>query len=60
MSPKGNSRCTHLRVTITPREGGTPMRRFGYTLSILHKEADGGWALAWDANMLTTEPPTDS
>src|SRR5260370_1101770 len=27
MPPKGNSRCTHLRVTITPRERGTPMRR---------------------------------
>jgi len=44
-------------MTITPRDGGTPMRRSGYTLSILRKEADGRWVLARDANMLTAQPP---
>jgi uncharacterized protein (TIGR02246 family) len=45
---------THLVVTITP-PGGAPMRRAGYTLSILRKEPDGRWVLARDANLLTKE-----
>src|SRR4030095_6062761 len=40
-----------LDVTMTP-ESGTPMRRAGYTLTILRKEADGRWLLARDANLL--------
>jgi uncharacterized protein (TIGR02246 family) len=41
----------YLQVTITPR-GGQPMRRAGYTLTILRKQ-DGRWLLTRDANLLT-------
>jgi uncharacterized protein (TIGR02246 family) len=44
-----------LEVTMTP-PGATPVRRSGYTLSILRKEADGRWRLARDANLLAVEP----
>lgn len=40
-----------LEVTVTP-PAGAPMRRAGYTLTILRKEADGRWHLARDANLL--------
>ena len=46
---------THLRVTMTPREGGEPVVRSGYTLTILRREPDGRWRLARDANLLTRE-----
>ncbi len=36
-----------------PLPGGTSVRRAGYTLSILHKQPDGRWALARDANLMT-------
>jgi uncharacterized protein (TIGR02246 family) len=39
-----------LRVTVTP-PGGEPMKRAGFTLSILQKQ-NGRWLLARDANML--------
>lgn len=42
----------HLTITVTP-PGGTPMRRAGYTLTILRKQPDGRWLLARDANLLT-------
>ena len=42
----------HIDVTMTP-DGGSPMRRAGYTLTILRKEADGQWVLVRDANLLT-------
>ena len=42
----------HLTVTMTPR-GGKPMRRSGYTLTILRKNAEGRWLLARDANLMT-------
>ena len=45
---------THLTVTVTP-PNGKPVRRFGNTLSILKKQADGRWLLARDANMLAPE-----
>ena len=32
---------------------GSPVRRSGYTLTLLRKEADGCWRLARDANLLT-------
>ena len=35
--------------------GGEPVRRAGYTLTLLHKEADGQWRLARDANLLTLQ-----
>jgi uncharacterized protein (TIGR02246 family) len=42
----------HLVVTMTP-PGGTPIRRSGYTLTIMRKESDGQWRLARDANLVT-------
>ena len=50
----------HLKVTVTPRQGGTPMRRSGYTLTIFQKQPDGRWVLVRDANLLTTEVATSS
>jgi uncharacterized protein (TIGR02246 family) len=46
---------THLVVTMTPVDGGTPTRRAGHTLSILRKAPDGSWLLSRDANMLTVQ-----
>ncbi len=43
---------SYLEMSVTP-PGGDAMRRSGYTLTILRKEADGKWRLARDANMLT-------
>ena len=43
----------HIDLTVTPRNGGQPMRRNGYTLSVLQKCADGRWRLARDANLVT-------
>lgn len=43
----------HLEVTITP-PGGKPVRRSGYTLTILRKEG-GRWRLSRDANLLTEQ-----
>jgi uncharacterized protein (TIGR02246 family) len=42
----------YLTVTVTP-PGGAPVRRAGYTLTILRKEPGGKWLLARDANLLT-------
>ena len=42
----------HIAMTITP-PGGTPVRRAGYTLTILRKRHDGRWRLARDANLLS-------
>lgn len=44
---------SYLVVTVTP-PGGSPVRRTGYTLTILEKEPTGRWVLARDANLLTT------
>lgn len=46
---------TYLAVTVTPTAGGSPMRRSGYTLSVLRKESTGNWVLIRDANMLVAE-----
>lgn len=43
-------RC-YIEMTITP-PGGKPVRRSGYTLSILRKGPDGRWVLSRDANLL--------
>jgi uncharacterized protein (TIGR02246 family) len=48
--------ASHLTVTMTPRQGGSTMRRSGYTFTIMRKEPDGRWLLYRDANMLTAEP----
>ena len=45
----------HLTMTVTPPGGGKPVRRSGYTLTILRKEADGRWRLARDANLMTAQ-----
>ena len=42
----------HIDLTVTPTTG-EPVRRSGYTLTLFHKEADGRWRLARDANLLT-------
>ncbi|HTH44831.1 MAG TPA: SgcJ/EcaC family oxidoreductase [Oxalicibacterium sp.] len=47
----------YLTMTITP-EDGAPVRRAGYTLTILRKEADGKWRLARDANLVMDRAPT--
>jgi uncharacterized protein (TIGR02246 family) len=44
----------YLRVAMTP-PGGNTVRRAGYTLSIFHKQPNGRWLLARDANLLTPE-----
>jgi uncharacterized protein (TIGR02246 family) len=41
-----------VEVTITP-PGGAPVRRSGFTLTVLRKEPDGHWLLARDANLVT-------
>ena len=41
----------YLDVCVTPRAGGTPKRRSGYTLTILRK-LGGAWVIARDANLL--------
>jgi uncharacterized protein (TIGR02246 family) len=41
----------HIEMTMTA-PGQEPVRRQGYTLTILRKEADGRWRLARDANLL--------
>jgi uncharacterized protein (TIGR02246 family) len=42
-----------IEVTITPA-GGPPVRRAGYTLTLLRKE-NGAWRVARDANLLTEQ-----
>jgi uncharacterized protein (TIGR02246 family) len=42
-----------LTVTVTPEDGGAPMRLEGPAMSILRKRADGRWLVVRDANMLT-------
>jgi uncharacterized protein (TIGR02246 family) len=49
---------SHLRVTMTPLEAGSPMRRKGYTLTVFTKNRDGAWVLARDANLLGPDPPS--
>ena len=46
---------SHLKVAMTPPDGGAAVRRSGYTLTILRREPDGRWRLARDANLLTEE-----
>lgn len=45
----------YLEVTVTPPGGQKPVRRSGYTLTILQKLPDGRWVLARDANLMTAE-----
>lgn len=48
---------THITVTMTPPHG-KPVRRSGYTLTILRKDPDGRWRLVRDANLLAPEQET--
>lgn len=41
----------HIVVSMIPN-GGAPVHRSGYTLSIMRKEPDGRWRLARDANLV--------
>lgn len=45
----------YIQVAMTPPGGSDPVRRAGYTLTILRKESDGQWRLARDANLLTVQ-----
>ena len=42
----------YISISITP-PSGKPMKRAGYTLTILRKEPNGKWLLARDANLVT-------
>src|SRR5215471_6145695 len=42
----------YIEMVVTP-PNGAPVRRSGYTLTILRKGSDGRWRLARDANLLT-------
>ena len=44
-----------IAITATPLGGGTPVRRSGYTFTIMRRAEDGHWQLARDANLLTTK-----
>ena len=46
---------SHLDITMIPPIG-QPVRRAGWTLTILHKQPDGRWLLTRDANLLTVQP----
>ncbi|WP_293798286.1 SgcJ/EcaC family oxidoreductase [uncultured Bosea sp.] len=43
-----------IAMQMTP-PGGEAIRRAGYALTLLRKEADGQWRLARDANLLTLQ-----
>jgi uncharacterized protein (TIGR02246 family) len=43
----------HIAMTMTPPDRA-PIRRAGYTLTLLRKGPDGKWRLARDANMMST------
>jgi len=42
----------YIDITANP-PNGDPVRRSGYTLTLLQKQPDGQWRLARDANLLT-------
>ena len=44
----------YLTVTVTP-PGGQPIRRAGWTLTILRKTQAGKWVLVRDANLMTKQ-----
>jgi len=46
---------SHLDITMIPPVG-QPVRRAGWTLTILKKQPDGRWLLTRDANLLTVQP----
>ncbi|HVE10244.1 MAG TPA: SgcJ/EcaC family oxidoreductase [Paraburkholderia sp.] len=42
----------HLDVSMTPAGATQPVKRSGYTLTILSRQTDGRWVLARDANLM--------
>ena len=42
-----------IRMTMTPNDG-KPMRRAGYTMTVLRKQPDGRWLLWRDANLMAS------
>jgi uncharacterized protein (TIGR02246 family) len=42
----------YIQISMTP-PGGAPIKRSGFTLTILQKQSDGRWLLARDANLVT-------
>jgi uncharacterized protein (TIGR02246 family) len=44
----------YIQISVTP-PGGQPVRRAGFTLTILRKQQDGRWLLARDANLVTKQ-----
>lgn len=42
---------SHLRVTMTPKDGGAPLVNAGHALTVFRKEG-GRWRLARDANLM--------
>jgi uncharacterized protein (TIGR02246 family) len=45
----------YIEMTVWPPDGGKPVRRSGYTLTLLRQERDGRWRLARDANLPAAE-----
>jgi uncharacterized protein (TIGR02246 family) len=41
----------HIDLTMTP-QGGQPIKRAGYTLTILKRQPDGRWVITRDANLM--------
>ena len=41
----------HIAVTMTPK-AGQPIKRAGYTLTILKRLSDGRWVITRDANLM--------
>jgi uncharacterized protein (TIGR02246 family) len=41
----------HIDLTMTPKNGH-PMKRAGYTLTILNRRPDGRWVITRDANLM--------
>ena len=41
----------HIDLTMTPQDG-QPMKRAGYTLTILSRRPDGRWVITRDANLM--------
>ena len=41
----------HIDLTMTPK-AGQPVKRSGYTLTILNRQPDGRWVITRDANLM--------
>ena len=49
-----------LKVTMSPKSTGAPIRRSGYTLTVFRRNPDGRWVLFRDANLVTVEAPAQA